>query len=276
MKLSAPAAFILLSLIAFGIHAAEKSAVEETKTTPVVTPLPLAHSHNDYQHKRPLFDALDHGFCSVEADVFLVDGKLLVGHFELFLSSKRTLQNLYLDPLRERVRKNGGRVYPGGPEFTLLIEIKSEPKATYAALRKLLAEYDDILTVVEKGKATRKAVTVVITGQIPRDEIKADSPRYASIDGSARDLQSDSPADLIPWVSLRWTNYFKWRGEGEMPAEEKAKLRELAGKAGKVGRRLRFWDAPDMPAVWREMLDAKVGVIGADDLEGLRKVLAAR
>src|SRR5436190_12307328 len=31
-------------------------------------PLPQLHAHNDYEHKRPLFDALDHGFCSVEAD----------------------------------------------------------------------------------------------------------------------------------------------------------------------------------------------------------------
>jgi hypothetical protein len=41
-------------------------------------PLTRAHAHNDYLHARPLFDALDHGFCSVEADVWLVDGKLLV------------------------------------------------------------------------------------------------------------------------------------------------------------------------------------------------------
>ena len=35
-------------------------------------PVPLihAHAHNDYQHKRPLLDALDHDFCSVEADVY--------------------------------------------------------------------------------------------------------------------------------------------------------------------------------------------------------------
>jgi len=37
-----------------------------------------AHAHNDYQHERPLLDALAHGFQSVEADVFLVEGKLLV------------------------------------------------------------------------------------------------------------------------------------------------------------------------------------------------------
>ena len=42
-------------------------------------PLGQAHAHNDYYHKRPLLDALSHGFCSVEADVFLKNGRLLVG-----------------------------------------------------------------------------------------------------------------------------------------------------------------------------------------------------
>jgi len=43
-------------------------------------PLLRAHSHNDYAHTRPLLDALDQGFCSVEADIYLENGQLLVGH----------------------------------------------------------------------------------------------------------------------------------------------------------------------------------------------------
>ena len=41
---------------------------------PVAVPvrgLPRAHAHNDYMHERPLYDALSHGFGSIEADVFL-------------------------------------------------------------------------------------------------------------------------------------------------------------------------------------------------------------
>src|ERR1035438_747298 len=43
-------------------------------------PVPLVHvhAHNDYEHKRPLFDALDHGFCSVEADIYRVAGQGLL------------------------------------------------------------------------------------------------------------------------------------------------------------------------------------------------------
>jgi hypothetical protein len=52
-------------------------AVEEQDS---VVPLARAHAHNDFQHERPLFDALAHGFTSVEADVWLVNGELLIGH----------------------------------------------------------------------------------------------------------------------------------------------------------------------------------------------------
>src|SRR6202000_231831 len=83
-----------------------------------------AHAHNDYVHTHPLFDALTNGFCSVEADIFLTNGQLLVAHTLKETVPGRTLQSLYLDPLRARVKQNGGHVYTNGPEFTLLIELK--------------------------------------------------------------------------------------------------------------------------------------------------------
>src|SRR5438874_5130274 len=88
----------------------------------IVTPVTRAHAHNDYAHPRPLIDALDQGFCSVEADVYLVDGKLLVAHDKKDVKPDRTLEKLYLDPLRERVKANGGRVYAKGPTVHLLVD----------------------------------------------------------------------------------------------------------------------------------------------------------
>ncbi|HEY3914204.1 MAG TPA: hypothetical protein VGN61_06930, partial [Verrucomicrobiae bacterium] len=67
-----------------------------------------AHAHNDYVHTHPLFDALDNGFCSVEADIYLTNGQLLVAHELSKVKPANTLQALYLDPLRARVKKNGG------------------------------------------------------------------------------------------------------------------------------------------------------------------------
>ena len=71
-------------------HWAGLSAAE----TPARAPLLHAHSHNDYEHTHPLAQALGHGFWSVEADIWLQDGALLVAHDASDLSTNRTLQKL--------------------------------------------------------------------------------------------------------------------------------------------------------------------------------------
>src|SRR6266853_2196268 len=145
-------------------------------------PLPLTnvHAHNDYEHRRPLFDALDHGFCSVEADIYLVDGKLLVAHERSQVRPERTLQTLYLDPLRERVQKNKGRVYANGPECTLLIDLKSDWHTIYPVLRQVLSEYSDILSTVENGKKRTNAITAIITGNRSLEMFKGEAISYAA------------------------------------------------------------------------------------------------
>jgi hypothetical protein len=260
-------AFQLVSL--GGLHAQEKRA-------PPVVPLRQAHAHNDYEHKRPLLDALENGFCSVEADIFLRDGKLLVGHTSFTLSAKRTLEALYLDPLRERARRNGGRIYPKGPTVFLLIDVKSSAQATYAALAKVLARYDDILSVTKGKRFEAKAVTVVVSGNCDRKAIAAQEVRYAAIDGRPADLGSDAPAHLVPWVSARWGALFNWRGTGPMPREERAKLRDFVAKAHRNGRLVRFWGTAETQELWRELLDAEVDLINTDKLSELRQFLRER
>ncbi len=243
-------------------------------------PLDRAHAHNDYLHKRPLLDALDHGFCSVEADVFLVDGKLLVAHERSELRTGRTLQALYLDPLLERVRENGGPVYPGGPGFTLLVDIKSDGEETYVALDRVLAGYREMLTTVEQGVVETKAVTVIISGNRAWERIMADPTRLAGVDGRLSDLGSDRPSHLMPLVSDSWELHFDWRGHGPMPEAEHAKLRQIVNETHMKGRRLRFWATPDRPsperaALWNELLAAGVDHIGTDDLAGLEAFLSS-
>ncbi|HEY1600595.1 MAG TPA: phosphatidylinositol-specific phospholipase C/glycerophosphodiester phosphodiesterase family protein [Pirellulales bacterium] len=238
-----------------------------------VVPLANAHAHNDYEHKRPLLDALDQGFCSVEADIYLVDGALLVAHNRRDVKPERTLEALYLDPLLARVRENGGRVYRDGPPFTLLIDIKTDGAQAYEVLAKMLARYAEMLTVVRDGQVTPGAVTVVISGDRPADRIAADKIRYAGIDGRLSDLDSDLPANLMPLVSDNWMVHFRWRGKGEIPAAEKELLQTSVAKAHAKGRKVRFWAIPSNPAVWGELAAAGVDLINTDDLPGLAAYL---
>lgn len=245
-----------------------------------VQPLVQAHAHNDYEHDRPLLDALDHGFTSVEADIWLVDGELLVAHDEDEIEAGKTLQSLYLDPLRQRVADNDGAVYTAGKDMpiTLLIDLKSEGVATYEALDTVLQEYEDILTVFRDGEAEQGAVTAIISGDRPRDLMQQQQTRYAGYDGRMTDIDSDTPASFMPLLSDNWTKVFTWTGEGEMPAEERAKLDEIVATAHEKGWKLRFWATPDdagpaRDAIWAVLREAGVDHINTDDLAALQAFL---
>jgi hypothetical protein len=238
-----------------------------------LTPLTRVHAHNDYVHKRPLFDALDHGFCSVEADVHLVDGRLLVAHDRSQVKPGLTLQVLYLDPLRERVLKNHGHVYPNGPEFTLLVELKGDWRSSYPVLRNILKDYSEMLSSFADGAKRTNAIVVIVTGNRSREMFAGEAVRYAALDGELADLNSSEPANLIPWISSSWYSTFKWRGAGALPAAEKQKLGEIVAKAHQHGRLVRFWGAPDQPVFWAALLANDVDLINTDDLEGAQKFL---
>lgn len=237
------------------------------------TPILHAHAHNDYEHKRPLFDALDNGFTSVEADVHLVDGKLLVAHDRRQVKPDRTLQSLYLDPLRQRIEANGGRVYPGGPPVVLLIDVKGDAAKTYAALKSVFRDYAPILTRWRDDKPEYRGLLVIITGNRSQKLIAADRERYAACDGSLSDLKSDPPAALVPWISAQWTRSFKWKGRGPMPADELAKLRDIVQKCHVQHRKLRFWGSPDFPEFWKVLRDNGVDLINTDHLAECRAFL---
>lgn len=238
-----------------------------------VVPLEAAHAHNDYYHQRPLLDALDQGFCSVEADVFLVDGKLLVAHSRNEIDSSKTLQSLYLDPLLVRVQENDGRVYRRGPEFTLLIDFKSVGTATFRALREQLKPYHEMLTFFHDGTVTNRAVKIVISGNRPIDFIGNLDPRYVFVDGRLTDLETDPLPLLMPLISDRWTSHFRWRGKGQMTVAEQEKLNAIVKRCHDRQQRIRFWATPDSPAVWGRLHDAGVDLINTDNLPGLAEFL---
>ncbi|MFG3100755.1 phosphatidylinositol-specific phospholipase C/glycerophosphodiester phosphodiesterase family protein [Streptomyces sp. NPDC048182] len=246
-------------------------------------PLWRAHAHNDYEHPRPLLDALDHRFGSVEADIYLVDGALLVAHAPADLDPARTLEALYLDPLAARVRANGGRVYRGETHaLQLLVDIKTEGAATYRELDRRLRGYRHLFTAYRHGRVVPGPVTAVVSGdRAAREPLAAQHTRSAFYDGRLTDLGTSAPASLIPLISDNWTLNFTWQGVGAFPAAERRRLRDLVAAAHARRQRVRFWATPDTPgpardAVWSELLAAGVDHLNTDDLTGLEAFLDAR
>ncbi|MFH8369954.1 phosphatidylinositol-specific phospholipase C/glycerophosphodiester phosphodiesterase family protein [Streptomyces sp. NPDC018031] len=245
-----------------------------------VRPLRAAHAHNDYEHPRPLLDALSHGFTSVEADIWLVDGALLVAHDAADLDPARTLEALYLDPLVRRIKANHGRVYRGHDvSLQLLIDLKTAGDPTYRALARTLRRYGPVLSTVSGTAVRRGPVTAVISGdRAARGPMEAERVRRAFYDGRLEDLDTGVPASFIPLVSSNWNHSFDWQGFGPMPGAERERLRQIVATAHGSGRRVRFWATPDAlgparTAVWHELLDAGVDHINTDDLAGLEDFL---
>jgi hypothetical protein len=236
--------------------------------------LPNAHSHNDYEHKRPLLDALANGFTSVEADIYLVEGRLLVAHERKDMEMEKTLDRLYLEPLA-KLAAGKKSIFPEGGALTLLIDIKSEAEPTYEALKEVLSKYAGSLTRFDGDQIQTNAVTIILSGNRPREKLLSEKKRFVAFDGRLSDLGQNHPVSFMPLVSDNWTTHFKWTGEEAFPDEERSKLRQLVQKAHAEKRRIRFWATADKKAVWRELQSAGVDLINTDDLPGLATFLGA-
>ncbi|RYG22503.1 hypothetical protein EON82_16885 [bacterium] len=230
--------------------------------------LPQAHAHNDYAHPRPLLDALDQGFLSVEADIYFVDGELRVGHDRKDLKPGRTLESLYLDPLAQRVRKNKGTVYGQPGILTLLVDIKEDGPAVQSELTRRLPKYRAMLSERTGSTVQARAVQIVLSGARTADCAAGDG--FLFKDGRPKDLADDS--FRTPLIS---ESYETALGTSltPLPAEARAKLDELVRRTHAVGKRLRLWGTPDGPVTWGELRAAGLDLINTDRLAELRAYL---
>ena len=278
------AAFILVVTLSIAAAIGSSNSLAESRQSSSTQSLGLerAHAHNDYEHDRPLFDALDHNFKSVEADIWLVDGELIIAHdpedVPQAVQEGRTLRSLYLEPLQTVVTQNGGSVYRGDPDyFTLLIDIKSEAASTYLALHEELEDYEGMLTRFGPRGVRDGAVTAIVSGNRPRELMQQQRVRYAAYDGRLSDLGVATDQTFVPLISDNWTRNFTWMGDGPMPSKERKKLRSIVERAHANGQRVRFWATPELSpqreAVWRELLAARVDYINTDNLDALEEFL---
>lgn len=227
--------------------------------------LDRVHSHNDYLQRRPLLDALDAKIGSIEADIFLVEGELLVAHDRKNTTAAKTLRKMYLQPLAERARKSGMGVYGDGIPVILLIDIKTEGDKVFPVLKSQIREFKD---VVGPGKM----IVPIVSGDRPIDLIHQDPDGTMAIDGRTSDLDRKDP--LIPLVSDDWSSLFKWRGlGGEMPMDELKNLRSLVQRAHANGQKLRFWGGPDNQKMWEFLYSEGVDLIGTDHPAMIARVM---
>lgn len=176
-----------------------------TDTTGGVMPIPC-HSHNDYWRPVPLYSALEAGCVSVEADIWLFDDDLFVGHSTGSLTPNRTLTKLYIDPLVEILEKQNpitrfhpkpskppSGVFDTKPSQTLvlLIDFKNKAVDAWPYLLSQLSPLRDrgYLSYFNGTGVTEGPITVVATGKAPFNTLTAND--------TYRDVFFDAPLDTL-------------------------------------------------------------------------------
>jgi len=241
-----------------------------------VKPQSGAHAHNDYNNDRPLLDALEHGFTSIEVDVLVINGEIYVGH-DLPINGYMlpTLDKLYLQLLDSIIKKNGGFLYPGfSIRCYLMIDIKTEAELTYKALHELLLRYQSIINIGESGQ--NSGIHIFLSGNRPVQTVLNDEKRLVSLDGRPQDLGKNYSANLMPVISQSYSTYSSWDGMGEMPINDQHKIRSLARKVHDEGKKLRLWGHPDNENTWTTLLTLGVDLINSDDLDGLSNYFSVK
>ncbi|KAL4923950.1 uncharacterized protein BDV17DRAFT_275676 [Aspergillus undulatus] len=169
--------------------------------------VPIAcHSHNDYWRRVPLYSALAAGCIGVEADVWLVDDELFVGHTRPSLTPSRTLRSMYVDPLMSILRRQNpithfhpdvdqppNGVFDTNPLQSLifLIDFKTDGNEIWDYVYSQLAPLREsgYLTYWNGNDTVNGPITVVATGNAPFNRVIANS--------TYRDIFFDAPLDRI-------------------------------------------------------------------------------
>ncbi len=233
-----------------------------------------AFSHNDYENKYPLTDALNYGFNNVEADIHLIDGKLFVAHnYPKDTTGGKNLEELYFKPLADRISINGGKVHSNGKgPFYLMIDFKSDGEKTYKTLKPLLEKYKDILCSSENGEFKERAVLLFFSGNRPFKSLPKEKVRYAFIDGRVAD-SSQYPSSVMPVVSNSFYDIFSRESKTDFSQSDLEKLRSLILEIHGQGKKLRFWGVPNTDAFKKTMMREGVDLIGTDHIDELATFL---
>ena len=223
--------------------------------------LPNAHSHNDYTRNNPFNQAYGLGFGSIEADLFLKDGELFVAHDPEDITKERTFTKLYLEPILEAYKHStDGYLFPDKGQLQLLIDPKTEGAPILEHLTKLLKPHRELFD----SKNNPKAVKLVISGNRPKP---ADFNNYDEIfffDGTLNEKYNQKELERIGLVSASFGSLSKWNGLGRLTDKDLQKVKSKVDSVHNLGKKIRFWAAPDTKTTWYEWQKIGIDFINTD------------
>ncbi len=224
----------------------------------------LIHSHNDYAQRVPFYQAYAQQVSSIEADVFLHDGQLLVGHDVEDLRADMTFEALYVEPIVTLFARNGGRAFRDSDQtLQLMVELKSETDPTLRAVAALLGRWPEVFD----PEVNPAAVRVAVTGRVPAPEAFDRYPRFLGFDGAWDADYTPEQLERIALISTNFRDFSQWNGKGTIIPDEKERLEQVIDRAHEQGKPVRFWNAPEGTTVYYTFYDMGIDYINTDKPE---------
>jgi len=234
---------------------------------PTIYTVANAHAHNDYLHAIPFHTAYNAGFKSIEADVYPVNGILLVAHNKSAIQSQRSLKNLYTGPLLMEMMKNPKR------KVNLLIDVKENYKES---LKLLIQDLKPLKKYLYTDKNKNNPLTILISGERPPPVEYKNYPKYIFFDDDLKLFHSPKEWKRVGLVSLSFQRYSYWNGEGTITNKDKNILTQVIDSVHQAGKPIRFWAAPDNENSWNLQMKLGVDLIGTDKIEKFADYLKAK
>jgi hypothetical protein len=219
-----------------------------------------AHSHNDYEQQAPFYNAYNEEFGSIEADIHLINGNLLVGHDKADLSPEKTLENLYLIPLKDSKIQNRS--------LQLLIDIKTEASATLDSLVSVLKKYPSIIN--------NESIKIIITGNRPDESLYITYPTFILFDGRMNKTYTKEQLSKIGLISDSYESFITNNTSWPIIPADKEKIDLAIQKVHALHKPARLWATPDFSDAWEEMIKLKIDFINTDHINELADFFITR
>lgn len=252
-----------------------------------------------------MYSAIAVGAISVEADVWMWNNDLYVGHDPSSLSAKRTFSSLYVKPLLSILeQQNPSTSFPytnntrngvfdtvTDQTLYLFVDVKTDGNSTWPlVIQQLeplrdggwLSYWDDEAGVLRSG-----AITVVGTGNTPFAQVQAHSTTHrdafydAPITSFASNTSGEYNASSVVIASSSLAAGLGGPMSGsEFSDTQLALLTSQIQGAHSAGVKVRYWETPGWPVakrnyVWKTLQSLGVDLLNADDLEaaaGLKEI----
>lgn len=228
----------------------------------------LIHSHNDYVHTKPFFEAYKADAYSIEADIYVRESNLMVAHAANEIKPGITIEKLYLEPLTKIIAgkmKAKNAVNKTLP--VILVDFKDDYKAMMPVFLEKLQDMQKRL----RAKGADTMPLFVVSGNRPPSDSFSTYPYYIQFDG--RPYEQYEPAALakVAFISDQYLKYSSWNGKDAPGPTDSATIVRLVQTIHEKGKMLRLWNTPDTEQGWKAFREMGVDIINTDQPANCRK-----